>query len=119
MLDKILLTRVASAIPILLFTIALLTASFAVIRYLDATEQADIRQTDRFYLTRLDVSQQGQYRGYRHHHVYPDPAARWVLEERELKELQQWIKQHDLVINAALSREHSSEETGSVKNWLH
>ena len=77
--------RVASAIPVLLFTIALFTASFAVAQYLDATEQTDIRQTDTLYLTRLDLNQQGQYREYRHHRVYPDPAARWVGEERELR----------------------------------
>jgi hypothetical protein len=118
-LDEILLTRIASAVPIVLFAIALCVASFAVIRYLDATEETDIRQTDRFYLTRLNVELREPYRAYRHHRVYPEPAARWVLEERELMELQQWIKRHDLVIQAALSRESASEERGSVKNWLH
>lgn len=114
-----LLTPVGSAMPVLLFTIALLTASLAVAQYLDATEQIDIRAIDTLYLTRLDLNQQGQYQEYRHHRVYPDPAARWVGNERELRELKQWIKQHDLIIQAALSRESASEETGSVKNWLH
>lgn len=114
-LDEILLTRIASAVPIVLFAMALFIASFAVIRYLDATEQTDISQTDRFYLTRLNVELQEPYRAYRHHRVYPEPAARWVLEERELMELQQWIKQHDLVVQAALAGETGA---GSVKNWL-
>ena len=117
-LDEILLTRIASAVPIVLFAMALFIASFAVTRYLDATEQTDIRQTDRFYLTRLNAELQEPYRAYRHHRVYPEPAARWVLEERELMELQQWIKQHDLIVQAALAGE-SGGETGSVKNWLH
>ncbi len=118
MLDGILLTRIASAVPIVLFAMALFIASFAAIRYLDATEQTDIRQTDRFYLTRLNVEMQAPYRAYRHHQVFPESAARWVLEERELVELQQSIKQHDLIIQAALAGEIGSE-TGSVKNWLH
>jgi hypothetical protein len=112
------LTPVGSALPILLFTIALLTASLAVAQYLDATEQIAIREIDTLYLTRLDLHQQGQYQEYRHHRVYPDPAARWVGEERELRELKQWIKQHDIAIQAALSREGATE-AASVKNWLH
>jgi hypothetical protein len=117
-LDEILLTRIASAVPIVLFAVALCLASFAVIRYLDATEETDIRQTDRLYLTRLTVELQEPYRAYRHHRVYPEPAARWVLEERELMELQQWIKRHDLVVQAALAGE-SGNEAESIKNWLH
>ncbi len=119
MLDRNLVTPVASALPSLLVTIAVVAASLAVSRYLDATEQIDIRQTDTVYLTRLDSDQQRQYLDYRDHRVYPDPAARWVGEERELRELKQWIKQHDIAIQAALSRESASEEAGSFKNWLH
>lgn len=119
MLDRNLVTPVAPALPTLLLTIAVVAASLAVSRYLDATEQIDIHQTDTVYLARLDADQQRQYQDYRDHRVYPDPAARWVVEERELIELQQWIQQHDLVIQAALSREGASEKTGSLKTWLH
>ena len=88
-------------------------------QYLDATEQIDIRAIDILYLTRLDLPQQGQYQEYRHHLVYPDPAARWVGEEQELKELKQWIKRHDLIIQAALAGQGAMEAGESVKNWLH
>lgn len=112
-------TSVASAITSLLFAVAVAAASLSVTRYLDGREQSDIRETDRVYLTRLYVDERGQYRDYRDHRVYPDPAARWVLEERELLELKQWIKQHDLVIQTALSQESASKEMRSFKNWLH
>jgi hypothetical protein len=119
MVDRNLVAPLASAIPPLLFTMALVAASFGVARYLDTTEQIAMREIDTLYLTRLDLNQQGQYQEYRHHRVYPDPAARWVGEERELRELKQWIKQHDIAIQAALSREGATEEAASVKNWLH
>jgi hypothetical protein len=119
MADRNLGTPVASAMPSLLFAMALLTASLGVSRYLDAAEQLDIHETDAVYLARLDADQQRQYQDYRDHRVYPDPAARWVGNERELRELKQWIKQHDLIIQVALSRESQGEEAEAFKNWLH
>ena len=44
MLDRNLVTPVAPALPTLLLTIAVVAASLAVSRYLDATEQIDIHQ---------------------------------------------------------------------------
>lgn len=118
MLDKVLVHPIASTLPTVIFTVALLAACLGIGRYLDAREQLDIRATDRLYLTRLDRTQQGQYQDYRDHRVYPDPAARWVGSEREMKELKQWIKQRDIVIQAALSHQ-GSDDMQSFKNWLH
>lgn len=119
MADKHLVTPAVSALPLLAFATALLVASISVGKYLDATEQLDIRTIDSMYLRRLDLQQRGQYQEYRQHRVFPDPAARWVGSERELKELKQWIKQHDQVIQAALSHEGQQKGEESLKNWLH
>ena len=119
MKDKHLVAPATSAIPLVVFAMALLVASISVGRYLDATEQLDIRTIDSLYLTRLDLHQRWQYQEYRQHRVYPDPAARWVGNERELKELKQWIKQHDLMIQAALSHKGPTQGEESFKNWLH
>ena len=81
--DKKLIIPLASVIPTALFAISVAAASLAVSGYLDAREQLDIGQTDMVYLMRLHVDEQWHYRVYRDHRVYPDPAARWVLEERE------------------------------------
>ena len=119
MVDRHLITHIASAFPVWLFAIGLVAAAFGAARYLDVTDQIDIHEIDALYLTRLDSNQRGQYQAYRHHRVYPDHAARWVGEEQELNELKQWIKQHDLVIQAALSDQGAREVAGSIKNWLH
>ena len=119
MVDRNLVTPVTASIPVLLFTIALIVSSFAVARYLDAMEEIDVHAIDAMYLTPLDLYQRGQYQEYRHHRVYPDPAARWVKSEQELRELKQWIKQHDMAIQVALSHANSGEYAQSFKNWLH
>ena len=119
MADKRLVPPVIAAVPLIVFALSLLAASISVGKYLDATEQLDIRTIDNMYLTHLDLYQQGQYQEYRQHRVYPDPAARWVGSERELKELRQWIKQHDMVIQAALSHEGPGNGEEALKNWVH
>ncbi len=109
MVNRTVLTSLSSALPEILFVAALAAAFLTIAQYLDTTEQLAIRQTDSVYLTRLDQQEQQQYRDYRNHRVYPDPAERWVLEERELQELRQWIKAHDLVIEAALAHDAAGD----------
>ena len=86
----------------LIACLACLIAIVAGSRYLDAIEQVDTRQTDLSNLARLDADQQRQYREYPDHQVAPGTAAQWVQEDREMTELKQSIRKHEIAMQYAL-----------------
>lgn len=98
-----------TTIPSLILSLAVLIAVMEGNRYLDGMEQADIRREDALHLSLLDSKQQRQYRDYREHRVSPDAAAQWVRGEQELTELKRSIQRHEMVTQAALSGESTSE----------